>query len=243
MDRARILAASRAELKHLVGQRLSEVTPSRRDFAQFVDTQKQDLAAIARLGGEPLWPAAQLIERAQVYDDADVAALAVVTGAFGQPLTDLAAVADATTAPILRDDLIVDPRQLYHSRLHGADAVLFPATDLESEALQELVIVASSLHMASVVEVFTAAHLAAALRLPHALIGLRCLGADGGLDITQTLQLAREVPTQRTVVCLPEVASATECARLRGTCDAVVIGETLLTSGDVATTLQELLSA
>jgi aspartyl/glutamyl-tRNA(Asn/Gln) amidotransferase C subunit len=144
MDRSRVLAASRAEVRQLAGQQLSEVTPSRRDFAQYVATQKRELVVIARVGathapdGQP-WSAAQLVAYARQCDDADVAALAVMTGAEGVSIVELAAVADGTTAPILRDDLIIDPSQVYHSRLHGADAVVFPAADLESSALQELV--------------------------------------------------------------------------------------------------------
>jgi indole-3-glycerol phosphate synthase len=242
MDRTRILATSRVEAAQLAGQQLSEVIPSRRDFAQYVDTQKQDLAVIARVGTTREWSTARLVAHARACDDADVAALAVVTGAAGRSLADLAAVADATTAPILRDDLVIDPSQLYHARLHGADAAIFPASDLDTGALAELVHVASSLHIASVVEVLSSPDVAAALRLPHALIGVRCLTGDGRLDLAHTLQLAREVPAQRTVICLPEVYSAAECARLRGSCDAVLAGDALSATDDVAAALQELLA-
>jgi len=242
MERERILAASRAEAALLAGQRLSEVIPSRRDFAQYVDTQKQALAVIARIGTLPGTPIAELVAHARACDDADVAALAVVTGAAGRPLADLAAVADSTTAPILRDDLIVSPSQLYHARLYGADAAIFPAADIDRAALHALVSVASSLHMASVVEVLSATSLAAALDQPHALIGLRCLGAGGQLDLASTIQLAREVPAQRTVICLPEVQSPAECARLHSACDAVVVGAALVAADNVATVLQVLLA-
>jgi len=237
-----MLAASRTEAAQLAGQRLSEVIPSRRDFAQYVGTQKQGLAVIARIGTLPGMPIAQLVAHARACDDADVAALAVVTGAAGRPLADLAAVADSTTAPILRDDLIVSPRQLYHARLHGADAAIFPAADIDHAALHALVSVASSLHMASVVEVLSPADRAAALDLPHALIGIRCLDTSGRLDFSRTLELAQQVPAQRTVICLPEVRSSAECARLRGAVDAVVVGEALAATDDVAGVLQELLA-
>jgi indole-3-glycerol phosphate synthase len=242
VERSRILAASRAEAAQLAGQRLSEVIPSRRDFAQYVDTQKQDLAVIARLGAGRAWPTAQLVARARACDDADVAALAIVTGAAGRSLADLAAVADGTTAPILRDDLVVNTNQLHHARLHGADAVIFPTADLDRKALGELVGVASSLHMASVVEVLAADDLAAALHLPHALIGLRCLDENDHLDLSCTLQLARQVPAQRTVICLGEVQSATECVQLRGSCDSIVVGEAIVEADDVGAALRVLLS-
>ena len=197
-------------------------------------------AAHAAVPGQ--WSTAQLVAHAQVCDDAEVAALAVATGVGGVSMADLAAIAAATTAPLLRDDLLIDPSQLYHARLHGADAALFPAADLDTGALAELVNVASSLHMASVVEVLSAADVAAALRLPHALIGLRCLTGDGRLDLAATLQLAHGVPAARTLICLPEVHSPAECARLRGSCDAVVVGEALTTTDDLAGALRELLA-
>lgn len=243
MDRARILAASRTEAAHLAGQRLREVTPSRRDFAQFVTTQRQELAVIARLSAAGReWSTAQLVKHAQMCDETEVAALAVATGAGGLSMADLEAIATATTAPLLRDDLLLDPSQLYQARLHGADAAIFPAADLDPGALAELVNVASSLHMASVVEVLCSADVTAALRLPHALIGVRCLDGDARLDLTRTLQLARALPTNRTVICLPEVHSSEECAQLRGHCDAVMVGEVLNVTGDVAAALKELLA-
>jgi indole-3-glycerol phosphate synthase len=243
MNRAQILTASRAEAARLAGQPLSEVTPSRRDFAQFVDTQKQDLAVIARLGAEPAWSTVQLVARARACDDADVAALAVVTGVSGRPLADLQAVVDATTAPVLRNDPIVDRSQLYDSRLRGADGAIFPTADLDADTLQGLVTVASSLHMASVVEVQSAADLATALRLPHALIGLCSVAADDRLDLARTLQLARAVPPQRTVICLAAVRSPTECASLRGACDAIVVADAISAADDVAAAIKALLGS
>jgi indole-3-glycerol phosphate synthase len=242
-QRSRILAASREEARQLKTQRLSEVTPSRRDFAQFVATQRQELVAIARLSRpDGHWTTAQLVAHARRCDDAEVATLAVATGAGALSIADMAAVADATTAPILRDDLLIDSSQLYFARLHGADAVILPVAELDGAALYELVGVASSLHMASVIEVLSADQLDAALSAPHAIVGLRCLGGNGRIDLAGTLQLARAVPAQRTAVCLTEVHSPAECTHLRGACDAVVVGEVLAAADDIAAALQALLA-
>jgi len=245
IDRTRVLAASRDEVRQLLASRLSEVTPSRRDFTQFVATQKDALAVIACIApnrspdGIP-WTTAQLVAHAQACDDAEVAALAVTTGAGGLSLADLMAIAAATTAPILRYDLLIDTRQVYGARLHGADAALFPAADLASDALAELVTVAGSLHMASIIEVLDEADLASALALPHALVGLDCRTAAGGLDVEGTRRLAEQVPRQRTIIALPEARSAAECAALSGLCDAVLVGEALLGADDVAARLARL---
>ncbi len=241
MDRTRALAASRDEVRRLASQRLSEVTPSRRDFAQYVATQKQDLAVIACLSAvAPPRTMAELIVHARACDDAEVAALVVAAGAGGLSMDDLAAIAAATTAPIWRDALIVAPSQLYDTRLHGGDAALFPASELDDDTLQELVTVASSLHMASVIEVMTAADVARAVRLPHVILGLQCMHAGGALDVARTRQLAQQVPRQWTVIAVPEVQSAAECAALRGLCDSVVVGAALVGVDDVPAVLQQL---
>jgi indole-3-glycerol phosphate synthase len=244
MDRQRVLAASRDEVRRLAGQPMREVTPSRRDFAQYVATQKHGLAVIARIAA-PADPAhtrsnEELVRHARACDDADAAALAVPTGAGGFSLSVLAAIAQATTAPILRDDLLIDPRQLYAARLHGADAVILPAGELDAPALEELVTVARSLHMASVIEVLGVADMETALRLPHVLLGLRCVRANGLLDVESTRQCAQQALRPCTIIALPEVRSAAECTALRGVCDAVVAGEVLLGTTDVSTALQEL---
>ena len=240
-ERQRRLAASRDEVHRLGPQPMSEVTPSRRDFAQYVATQRTELAVIARLSHCPtLANRTALVNYARACDDAEVAALAVVTGPHGLSADDMAAIAAAVTAPILREALVIDPSQLYHARLHGADAVVVPADAPEDATLHDLVAVASSLHMASVVEVLTLADLRKALALAHVIIGLRCERADGSLDLEQTARLVQEIPRARTVIALPEALTVTDYAATRGICDAVVVGEALRSAGDLAACIRQI---
>jgi indole-3-glycerol phosphate synthase len=228
------LAASRDEVRRLGAQPLSEVTPSRRDFAQYVATQRNELAVIARLAHDPTGtgrPA--VIEHARACDDIEVAALAVVTEPGGLSTDDMAAIAAAVTAPVLRDALTIDSSQLYHARLHGADAAVFPAGALDEAALLDLVTVASSLHMAAVVEVLTMDDLRKALAPAHAIIGLRCARADGSLDLEGTRHLAQHVPPRCTVIALPEAPTVAEYRAVHGVCDAVVVGEVLRHASDL----------
>jgi indole-3-glycerol phosphate synthase len=243
IDRRRALAASFEEARRLAGQPISEVTPSRRDFALYVTTHKQDLAVIARLPPADLrWDLAQLVAHARECDDAEVAALAVATGAGGVSIAELAAIAEATTAPILHDHFTVGTDQLHCARLHGADAALFPA-ELGGDTLRELVATASSLHMTSVVDMASEADIAAALHLPHVLVGLRCTDDTGRLDVGRTQQLAQQLPRQCTVIALPEVSSPAEGAALRGLCDAVMVGDVLKQSGDVGAAIRMIVGA
>jgi indole-3-glycerol phosphate synthase len=159
MSRADWLAEKRAEIATLADLPLTNIVPSRRDFTQFVATQKQGIALVPRLqrrnpASRRTWPDLQVAEFARACDDAEAGALAVRTAAlFGGALADLDAVAAAVSAPVLRDDLCLHRQQIYQSRLHGADAVVLPAADLDAALLRELVAVTSSMHMASVIEI------------------------------------------------------------------------------------------
>src|SRR5262245_46547503 len=182
MSRAAWLAEKEAELATLADLSLTEIVPSRRDFTQFVATQKHGLALVPRVQrANPdtgrAWPRLDVAAFASACDETEAAALAVRTAAvYGARLGDLDAVVAAVSAPVLREDLCLDRQQIYQARLHGADAVLLPAATLTAAALRELVATASSMHMASVVEVATASDLTAALDLSTACLGLSCSG-------------------------------------------------------------------
>jgi len=239
VDRVRWLQTKQAEIAALRGQPLREVTPSRRDLSLYVRAQRSDLAVIARVqridpeSGRD-WKSLDLMAYAVTCDEAEVAALAVATDEQRNGSLDLLrTVAAATSAPVLRDDLILHPSQLYDARLHGADAAIFPAAELTADELHDLVGVADSLHMASVIEVQSTSDLARALDLGKAIIGI-------GADLRTTRQLAREVPQNRTVVALQEPSGIEAIRSLRGHVDAVVVGPLLLDSPEVAMTLAAL---
>jgi indole-3-glycerol phosphate synthase len=238
--RAAWLDQARAALAALDGLSLTEIVPSRRDFTQFVATQKQGIALVPRLQRcDPetgrAWPGRDLIELARACDDADVAGLAVRTAALhGGAIADLDAVAAAATAPLLRDDLCVDRHQIYEARLHGADAVLLPADVLDAAALAALAGVAASMHMASVIDVGDDGELGDALAVPTACLGLRATTADGWADLARIGALAARIPRQRTVLLLSEVARLDDLRRLDGQIDAALVGAALLDLDDPA---------
>lgn len=239
MRREAWLAEKRAEIEGLTGLRLTEVSPSRRDFTLFVATQRRGIALIPRLkrcdpdtGGE--WPGRDLVAAARSCDEADAAAVAVSTASRNAgSMEDLRRVASAVTAPVLRDDLCLHPNQLYDSRLHGADAVILPAGGLGAGEIADLAATARSLHMAPVIEVTAAEELDAALRRAPACIGLRIVGADGVTDVHRTRAMAENIPRQRIVVLLSEVRRLTDLAPLEGGIDAAVVGDALLDADDI----------
>jgi indole-3-glycerol phosphate synthase len=233
------------EIRQLAGTQLSEVTPSIRDFAQYVTTHKQDLAVIAALkrtdprSGHS-WAGRDLVTVARECDDAEVGAVAVYTepSVFGASLNDLKIVSAAVSAPVLCLDLILHTAQIHQARLHGADAVLLWAAAVDATTLATLVAVASAVHVAPVVGVQTQAELEQALTAGAFLIGIASPSERS--DAAHIAALAAQVPQRKTIIALDEISVLEEYNALRGIVDAVLVGNWLLDAADVSAALAEL---
>ena len=242
MDWASLRAAKETEIQQLEATRLSEVTPSIRDFSHFVTTHKQELAFIAALKRiDPdtgkSWPDRDLVALAQACDDAEVGAIGVYTepSVFGTSLDDLRAISDVVSAPILQLDFVFHESQIHHARLCGADAVLLWAGAVDEKTLESLVITASSVHVVPVVMAQTAEELNQALAAETFILGLA--SPTGKFDSGHVAALAAQVPPRKTVISLDEIATAEEAATLLGKVDAALVSNCMLETSDVEGTL------
>ncbi len=242
MDWQALRVAKDAELERLAHLPLSEVSPSIRAFAQYVSTHKQELAFIAALKRtDPhtgrSWPQIDLAALARACDEAEVGAVGVYTepSVFGASLEDLRAVSEAVSAPLLRLDLVIDPRQIHHARLCGADAVALWAGGVELDTLTRLVSVAGSSHVTPVVVVQTPAEVDRALSAGAFVLGIS--SPSGKIEPKQIERLGALIPRHKTVLALDEAATADECAALLGKVDAVLVGNLLLDAPDVGALL------
>src|SRR5262249_40826589 len=143
------------------------------------------------------WNDRDLVALAQECDDAEVGALAVYTEPtlFGTSLADLQAVSAAVSAPVLQLDLIFHPTQPPQARLSGADAVLLHADAVDATMLANLVSIANSSHMASVIVVRTQAELERALTAGAFILGIA--SPSGTLDVPYLVKLAATIPPQK----------------------------------------------
>ncbi|MCS6924530.1 MAG: hypothetical protein NZ578_01390 [Candidatus Binatia bacterium] len=245
MDWRSLVPAKQQEIRRLTAIPLREVTPSTRDFTRAVTTHKQEVTVIAALKRtDPdtgrSWSDCDLVAVAGACDEADIGAVAVYTEAslFGTTLSDLRAIATAVSAPILCLDLVLHPLQLYHARLHGADAVLLHAEAVNPAMLATLIAVAQSLHMAPVVAVQTPSEVAQALTAGASLLGLAC--PAGRVDPVHTQALAALVPPHKTLVAVDPIRSAREYAALQGVVDAALVSDILLDTPTVEVALKHL---
>ncbi len=182
---------------------------------------------------------------ARGYQAAGAACLSVLTEgpSFGGHVADLRIARVAVRLPVLRKDFILDPWQVYESRLVGADCILLIMAALTDAMAAELLGLARSLDLDVLVEVHDEAELDRALGLDAALIGinnrnLRTLQTD----LDTTVRLAPRVPSDRIVVAESGIRTRADVVRLgEAGASCFLVGESLLRQPDAGAACAALL--
>jgi indole-3-glycerol phosphate synthase len=161
---------------------------------------------------------------------------------FGGSLDDLRAARATTSLPVLRKDFIVDRYQLYEAAAAGADAILLIVAALEPQDLYDLLREARALDLDALVEVHGERELDVALEVEADILGINNRDlTDFSVDIERTYELLSDVPAGKTVVSESGFSTRDQLDELeRVGVDAVLIGETLMRSGDVEDAVRRL---
>lgn len=170
---------------------------------------------------------------AKDYAAAGAVAVSVVTEGrfFKGDLGMIEEVKKACPLPVLRKDFIVDPWQLYESRLAKADGVLLIAALFpQPRDLRRMIQAALNLSLTPLVEVHTAEELRRALRAEAEFIGInnRNLGTFK-VDLKVTEKLMKLVPEEKYAVSESGIATPADVARVRKAgARAMLVGESLI---------------
>ena len=186
------------------------------------------------------------IELARTYAEGGAAAISVLTEAnyFMGSIEHLAAIKEVVGLPLLRKDFIFDFYQIYESRAYGADALLLIVAILSQEQLKELVSLSHSLGLRCLVEVHNEGEVERAVHSEAEIIGINNRDLNTlSTDINMTRRLRPLIPQERIVVSESGIKSKRDIEKLgKWGVDAVLIGEALVTAGDVRAKMKELLS-
>ena len=181
---------------------------------------------------------------AQSYAEHGAACLSVLTDKdFFQGSTDYLKQARASCdLPVLRKDFIVDPYQVYESRVMGADCILLIAACLDDAQMKALEALALSLDMAVLVEVHDRAELDRALKLRTPLLGINNRNLQTfEVSLDTTLGLLKDVPADRLLVTESGITTPADVARLRGAgVNAFLVGEAFMRAEDPGVALAAL---
>lgn len=186
------------------------------------------------------------VATALAYQGAGANCLSVLTDQefFHGTLDDLVRVRAAVAIPVLRKDFILDEYQLLEARVAGADAVLLIAECLPAVRLAELYHAAGELGLDCLIELYDEVNIDAVLALNPALVGVNNRDLRSfEVSLQRTLDLAPRITPRAMLVSESGIRTRDDVQRLRqGGVGALLIGETLMRSGDVAATVQDLLT-
>lgn len=191
------------------------------------------------------------VDIARTYAAAGADALSVLTDEkyFQGKLEYIHAIRDVVKLPVLRKDFIIDPYQVYETRAAGADAILLIAECLETSQLIDLQILATELNLTCLIEVHDVDNF---IRVRDRVVGFphrsySLLGINNRdlrtfkTDLGTTLRLADLVEDQAVLVSESGIHTRDDIRKLADAgVRAVLIGESLMRSDDIAGKIREL---
>jgi indole-3-glycerol phosphate synthase len=183
-----------------------------------------------------LYPGLDPAALAKEYADGGAACLSVLTDQayFGGSPDDLQNARAAVSLPVLRKDFTVGASDVCDARIMGADAVLLIVAALDDAALAELHALALAIGLDALGEVHAEAELERALAIGAGLVGVNQRDLiTFKVDHERARRVAAAMPDAVVKVAESGVRNAADAAALSDAgYDAVLVGESLVTSKD-----------
>lgn len=181
---------------------------------------------------------------AQSYAKAGAACLSVLTDIdfFQGADAYLQQARAACTLPVIRKDFMIDPYQVYESRVLGADCILLIVAALGDGQMQELLHLSHELQMDVLMEVHDAAELDRALLSNVPLIGINNRDLRTfTTSLNTTLDLLNDIPRDRLVVTESGIHSRADVNLMRDhNVNTFLVGEVFMVAEDPGMKLREL---
>ncbi len=190
-------------------------------------------------------PGVEAVEIASIYEQCGARAVSVLTDAkyFGGSTDDLVKVSNHTHLPCLRKEFIIDEYQIYEARACGASAVLLIVRILTDAELKSHLALAHKLGLSVLVETHTEEEINRAKDAGAHIIGINNRNLDTlEIDVNTTMHLKNRVSGGYTLVSESGIHTRREVKLLEdGGVDAILVGESILTSGNIRAKIMELL--
>src|SRR2546425_8157172 len=254
----RIVAQTRIDLEQRKRERsleemmrLAVAQPPPRDLLETIrpggSTQVRLIAEVKRASPSKglLAPHLDPVELARTYEANGAAAISVLTEPhffLGSP-EYLTAIKQVVNIPVLCKDFIVDEYQVYEARAWGADAILLICAVLDDQQLRHLLKVAHDQRMRCLVEVHNAGETRRAVAAGAVVIGINSRDlVTFQMHPSLIRELRQLIPPGQVVVAESGIHTAADARRLaRYDVQAMLVGESLVKSNDVAAQVHSLL--
>jgi indole-3-glycerol phosphate synthase len=254
----KIVAEKKLEVAKLQPQagKLKQAAAARKEFRDFAGALRRNdrVALIAEI--KKASPSAGVIQEnfdaieiAREYETGGASALSVLTDEkfFQGRVEYLQQIRDAVKLPLLQKDFIINELQIYESVVRGADAILLIVAILDDAQLKGFRELAAQLHLASLVEVHDETELDRALASGAEIIGVNNRDLrDFSVSLATTEKLAaklrRGMCAKYTIVAESGIHVRADVERVaKAGVNAVLVGESLMRSGDIGSKVRELM--
>ena len=181
---------------------------------------------------------------AQQYEQGGASCLSVLTDQdfFGGSTEDLQQAHSSVDLPVLRKDFTVSSNDVCDARIMGADCVLLIVAALSVQELTEFKKLADELSLDTLVEVHDEPELEIALDIGASMIGVNQRDLKTfEVDHQRAVRMAAQMPASVVRVAESGVRTRADAQSLRDAgYHAILVGESLVTSNDIATSVREL---
>ena len=175
------------------------------------------------------------VEQAAAYERAGADAISCLTEEHY--FQGSRAIREAVSIPMLRKDFIIDTYQIDEARVMGADAILLIAAILDAPTMRHFYEYATELGLHCLFEAHNEAEMEQVLACGAKICGINNRNLKNFVvDLKTTERLAAMVPND----CILVSESGMQTHVRKYGADAVLIGETLMRSGNVAVAMQQL---
>lgn len=183
----------------------------------------------------------------KAYAEGGAACLSTLTDEefFGGSAADLAAARAGSGLPVLRKDFTVSPNDVCDARLMGADCVLLIAAALDDTELRDFHQLAQELSLDALVEVHDEPELDRAMAIGADLVGVNQRDlVTFQVDQRRALRMAPQMPVGVVRVAESGIRDGNDAVALATAgYHALLVGESLVTSGDPAGAVKALRDA
>jgi indole-3-glycerol phosphate synthase len=242
-------AREQRNLNDLVGQ--ARALPAARGFAdQLVVDSREQLCVIAEIKRKSpskgvLHPDLNAANISALYEQGGASCLSVLTDEdfFGGSVEDLQNARASTSLPVIRKDFTVSEFDVVDARLMGADCVLLIAAALSNDELSRFFDLATHIGLDVLVETHDESELDRALNVGANIVGVNQRDLTTfEVDHARAERMASLIPPTVVRVAESGVRDACDARRLRDAgYDAVLVGESIVTAGDPAAAVRDLM--
>ncbi|MFM8779616.1 MAG: indole-3-glycerol phosphate synthase TrpC [Acidimicrobiaceae bacterium] len=225
------------------------ISKSRGFAKRLIEDSKNTLAVIAEIKRRS--PSRGLLNHdldpkvvAEQYKNAGASCISVLTDSefFGGSIDDLKSARGAVDLPVLRKDFTVSLNDICDAKLMNADCILLIVAALNKVELAEFHNFGLDLGLDVLVEIHDESELDLALEIGAKMIGVNQRNLKTfEVDQQRAVRIAKKIPSSVVRVAESGVRTRDDALQLRDAgYHAVLVGESLVTSKNIAMTLNEL---